>query len=70
MEKIPESQINTNKTLEEHQFIANCLQIGLTIDDLKQLQYKDVAKIMLCLTKKEDVEEKQASQTDIDKFLM
>lgn len=53
--------------LEEHRFIANCLQIGLKISDLKELDYKDVAKIMLCFveTKKKT---KKATQADWDRL--
>lgn len=57
-----------NESLEEHQFIANCLQMGFRIEDLKQMQYKDVMKIMICLTRK-DEQENNATQADIDKFL-
>lgn len=52
---------------EEHDFIANCLKMGLTIQDLKELEYKDVAKIMLSYsdnTKKI----KKATQSDWDKL--
>lgn len=64
--KLPNKTIN--ESLEEHQFIANCLQIGLRIEDLKQMQYKDVMKIMICLTQR-DRQQNNATQADIDKFL-
>jgi len=35
--------------LEEYQFIANCLQIGLRIEDLKMMEYRDIAKIFISL---------------------
>ena len=54
--------------LEEHKFIANCLQVGLRIEDLKQMEYKDVAKILLSFMLGEKNQE-IASQSDIDKFL-
>lgn len=54
--------------LEEHKFIANCLQVGLKIEDLKQLDYKDVAKILLSFNLEENNQEK-ASQSDIDNLL-
>ena len=54
--------------LEEHIFIANCLQVGLKIEDLKQLDYKDVAKILLSFSLEEKKQER-ASQSDIDNFL-
>ena len=51
--------------LEEHKFIANCLQVGLRIEDLKQMEYKDVAKIMLCFVDKKD-RPRKATQADWD----
>lgn len=64
----------TNKKiegLEEHRFIANCLQIGFSIDDLKEMDYKDVAKIMLCFIDTDKKKEpRKATQADIDKLLM
>lgn len=67
LEKIPKSKDEENEALEEHKFIASCLKIGLRLEDLKQLSYKDIAKIMLCYV--EDKKEKKASQKDIDKLL-
>lgn len=59
--------------LEEHIFIANCLQVGFKIDDLKQMEYKDVAKILLSFMLEEKNQEiasqSDASQSDIDNFL-
>ena len=43
---------NGNDFLEEHKFIANCLQIGFRIEDLKQMDYKDVAKFRRYLTER------------------
>ena len=51
MEKIPKSDKEENEALEEHNFIASCLKIGLRIDDLKQFSYKDIAKIIPDTTK-------------------
>lgn len=67
-EKLPKNQTNTNEALEEHQFIASCLKMGLRIDDLKQLQYKDVAKIMLCFIEKDKEKPKKATQNDWDRL--
>lgn len=52
---------------EDWRFLAGCLSIGLSIDDLQQLQYTDVAKIMYVMTEKEKT--RTATQADIDKFL-
>ena len=57
---------NGEVLFEEHNFIANCLKIGLTIQDLKELEYKDVAKIMLCYA--DDGKTRKATQSDWDKL--
>ena len=67
--KKPKNDEEENKALEDHQFIANCLQIGLRLDDLKQLEYKDVAKIMLCFSNNSNQpKKKKATQADWDKL--
>lgn len=42
--------------------------MGLRIEDLKQMQYKDVAKIMLCFA--DDIKDKprEATQADWDRL--
>ena len=68
LNKIPKNE-DKNEALEEHQFIANCLKIGLRLEDLKTLQYKDVAKIMLCfIDKKENNKPRKAKQSDWDRL--
>lgn len=67
-EKIVKSNEKQNDTLEEHQFIANCLKIGLKIDDLKELSYKDVAKIMLCFADRKEKQTRKATQSDWDRL--
>ena len=52
--------------MEEHQFIANCLSIGLRIEDLKQMEHKDVMKILLCFREKNKKEKREATQADWD----
>ena len=55
---------------EDWRYLASCLTIGLSLDDLQQLQYKDVAKIMYVMM--EDSKEKKtraATQADINKLL-
>lgn len=52
---------------EEHSFIASALKIGLTIQDLKELEFVDVAKIMLCYLDTQR-ETKRATQADWDKL--
>jgi len=41
----------------------------LKIEDLKQLEYKDVVKIMLCFIDESKEKIKKATQNDIDKLL-
>ncbi len=74
MKKIPKNDNVIENSLEEHSFIACCLKMGLRIEDLKQLKYKDVAKIMLCYIDNENIankknNRKKATQSDIDKLL-
>lgn len=68
LEKLPKSNEPVNENLEEAQFIANCLMIGLRIDDLKQMEYKDVVKILLCFSNNSENKnkKKQATQNDWD----
>lgn len=68
LKKLPNGNEQLNK-LEDHRFIAQCLKIGLRIEDLKELEYKDVAKIMLCFIEDNKPTEKMATQKDIDRFL-
>lgn len=68
LDKLPKHKNKENEALEEHLFIANCLKIGLRIEDLKQLKYKDIAKIMLCFADKSDTKGRTATQADWDKL--
>jgi hypothetical protein len=67
LNKLPK-QNNENEALEEHFFIANCLRIGLKIEDLKQFEYKDIAKLMLCYIDENKPKTKKATQADWDKL--
>jgi len=69
IEKINHPKDVVESALEEHYFIATCLKIGLKLDDLKQLKYKDVAKIMLCYIDNGKKSSNKATQKDIDKLL-
>ena len=42
--------------------------MGFKIEDLKQFDYKDIAKIMLCFNNKENTKTKKATQADWDKL--
>ena len=65
-------EIKTNNseekdTLEDYRFIANCLQIGLKIEDLKEMKYTDVAKILISFADKKK-KTRKATQADWDKL--
>lgn len=71
-------KINTDNNkvskFPEHDFILSALKIGLTIQDLKQLTYVDVAKMILCNIDIDNVKEsyqniRNANQNDIDRLL-
>lgn len=66
LQKIEQSE--SKVLFEEHSFIASCLKIGLTIQDLKELEYKDVAKIMLCYADEPKKKPKKATQVDWDRL--
>ena len=53
----------------EHEFIASCLRIGLSISDLKELTYVDVMKILLSFIQDSKPQKNMATQSDIDKLL-
>lgn len=64
---MPKNTEKEDEALEEHRFIATCLKMGLRIEDLKQLEYKDVAKLMLCFVdKKQKEKSRKATQADWD----
>lgn len=42
--------------------------MGLRIEDLKELEYKDVVKIMLCYTDDPKNKKRKATQKDWDKL--
>lgn len=55
----------------EYEFVASCLKIGLTINNLKELNYIEVMKILYSFieNKKVNNNERNATQADIDRFL-
>ena len=65
LSKIP-SKSEKEDSLEEYRFIANCLSIGLRIEDLKQMEHKDVMKILLCFRDRNKKEKREATQSDWD----
>ncbi len=70
MEEIKGIKINNSEekdTLEDYRFIANYLQIGLKIEDLREMKYKDVAKILICFADRKK-KTRKATQADWDKL--
>lgn len=72
LEKI--SSDNTEKSIfPEHDFLISCLQLKLTINDLKILTYIDVIKMFvltLNTTKENNNSTRKATQADIDRLYM
>ncbi len=72
VEEIIRRQENTEQDdfLSEHKFIALCLDIGLTLQDLKELTYKDCIKIAYCINErnKKQNKPKKATTEDWDKL--
>lgn len=54
--------------LEEHNFIATCLQNGFRLEDLFEMEYVDIAKIMICMIP-EDNKYRRATEEDWDKLM-
>lgn len=48
LEKV-DKKTGNDSVFPEHEFLLSCLKIGLTIEDLKQLTYVDVMKILFVL---------------------
>lgn len=73
LDKINTDNNKVNK-FPEHDFILSALKIGLTIQDLKQLTYVDVAKMILCTIDIDNIKQshqniRNANQNDIDRLL-
>lgn len=70
MEQLKLLKVSKEQTtdLEEYRFVSTCLQMGLTIQDLKELEYIDVAKIMIASIP-EDKKYKKATAEDWDKLM-
>lgn len=67
------SKVGKKKTPDEYEdwrFLACCLTIGLSLDDLEKLQYKDVAKLLYVLSEEnKPKKERIATQQDINRLL-
>ena len=73
--KINNKNSGDESTFPEFSFLATCLKIDLTINDLKKLTYVEVMKIIVSYLDfqkeniKENFEVREATQADIDRFL-
>lgn len=68
LDKKIKTNVSTKEPFPEHEFIASCLRVGLSLNDLKELTYIDCMKILLSFLGEEN-KEKIATQKDIDKLL-
>lgn len=56
---------STISVFPEHEFIGTCIKFGMSIQDLKQLTYVDVMKILYTQIEKKT---KRATQSDWDRL--
>lgn len=66
------SKINANSNIieeyPEQEFLASCLRVGLTTNDLEKFTYIEVMKILYSFLEKKEQKVK-ATKSDIDNFL-
>lgn len=69
--KFPQDSNDKESVFPEHNFLAMCLKIGLTIEDLKFLTYIDAIKILLSFCNEEitDENEREATQEEINNLV-
>ena len=69
--KFPQDSNDKESVFPEHNFLAMCLKIGLTIEDLKFLTYIDAIKILLSFCDEEitDEDEREATQEEINNLV-
>ena len=72
-EKIKKINNNGENVVEEYpeqEFIASCLRIGLTIEDLKEITYIEAMKILYSTIEKKNVKKvRKATQADWDRLM-
>ena len=66
LDKRVKNKENKKDLFPEHEFIASCLRVGLTLSDLKELTYIDVMKIFLSYIEEGKPQTRQATQSDWD----
>lgn len=69
--KFPQDSNGKESVFPEHNFLAMCLKIGLTIEDLKFLTYIDAIKILLSFCEEETTneDEREATQEEINNLV-
>ncbi len=72
-EKIQNINTDNEELVEEYpeqEFIASCLRVGLTIDDLKEITYIEAMKILYStIEKKKNKKVRKATQADWDRLM-
>ena len=56
LDKRIKTKETTKEPFPEHEFIASCLRVGLSLNDLKELTYIDCMKILLSFLGEENKE--------------
>ena len=72
MKELAKIKGDNNRTIfPEHEFMASCLRIGLSISDLEKLTYVDVMKILFSFadTNNKKTTIRKATQADWDKLM-
>lgn len=68
-DKLKEPETEQEEIFPEHEFVASCLRVGISISDLEKLTYMDCMKILLTFIDQNQETTKTATQEDIDKLL-
>ena len=70
IKSVLENKSTQKQDYPEYEFIASCLRVGLTINDLDKMTYIEAQKILYSFLDKSDSKIiRQATQADIDRFL-
>nr|DAV12770.1 MAG TPA: hypothetical protein [Caudoviricetes sp.] len=68
--RISDNKEDSSEEYPEQEFIASCLRIGLTIEDLKEITYIEAMKILYSTIEKKKVKKvRKATQADWDRLM-
>lgn len=68
--RISDNKEDSSEEYPEQEFIASCLRIGLTIEDLKEITYIEAIKILYSTIEKKKVKKvRKATQADWDRLM-